>query len=113
MKRLAVLAALALAAAPSAEAKFSISLTVKPAQLWAKQPARVVVRTGITLPKDHGLRLHVVGPGSARYDTAVSHFRLRRIGPRAFTASVRFPRGGRWQLIVPNWGGRTVRVRPS
>jgi hypothetical protein len=108
--------------AASAEAKFSISLTVEPKQLWAKQPARVIARTGITLPK-HGLRLHVVGRGRAGYDTTVLYFRLRRIAPRAFRATVRFPRGGRWRLIVPNWNAhgstsprpaeRTVRVQPS
>jgi hypothetical protein len=100
-----VLVALAASvSATPAEAKFRISLTVEPAQPWMKQPARVVVRTGITLPQNHGLRLHVVGPGRARYDTAVFYFRLRRVGPRAFKATVRFPRGGRWRLIVPNWG---------
>jgi len=123
MKRLGVLAAVAVVLAPHAEAKFSISLTVRPAQVWAKQPARVIVRTGITLPQDHGLRLHVVGPGRVRNDTAVVYYRLRRIGPKAFAASVRFPRGGRWRLIVPNWSAqgsaypppvdRTVRVQPS
>jgi hypothetical protein len=108
MKRLATVAALALAVAvaPAAEAKFTLSMTVKPAQVWAKQPARVIVRTGITLPQSHGLRLHVVGPGNARYDTAVLYYRLRRIGPRAFAASIRFPRGGRWRLIVPNWSAQ-------
>jgi hypothetical protein len=118
MRRLTLLTALAAAAAalvgvPSAGAKFSISLRVEPAQPWAKQPVRVIARTGIELPKDHGLQLHVVGPGRAGYDTAVFYLRLRRIGPRAFKATVRFPRGGRWQLIVPNWSGRTVRVQPS
>lgn len=116
-------AAAALLSAPSAGAKFSISLTIEPAQPWVKQPARVIARTGITLPKNHGLQLHVVGPGPARYDTAVFYFRLRRIGPKAFGATVRFPRGGRWRLIVPNWNEhgstspppaeRTVRVRPA
>lgn len=130
MNKLALVAALALAAAaaafvsvPSAGAKFSISLNVEPAQPWVKRPARVVARTGITLPKDHGLQLHVVGPGRARYETAVFYFRLRRIGPRAFGATVRFPRGGSWRLIVPNWNDqgstspppaeRRVRVRPG
>jgi hypothetical protein len=123
MNKLALVAALALAVAPAAEAKFSISLSVEPAQPWVKQPARVIARTGITLPGDHGLRLHVVGPGRARYDTAVLYFRLRRIGPRTFGATVRFPRGGRWRLIVPNWNDqgstspppaeRRVRVQPS
>jgi hypothetical protein len=114
MKRLAVLAAFALAFAAPADAKFTLSMTVKPAQVWAKEPARVLVRTGITLPKNHGLQLHVVGPGSARYDTAVLYYRLKRVGPRAFKATVRFPRGGRWRLIVPTWSAdRTVTVQPS
>jgi hypothetical protein len=123
MNKLALMAALALAVAPAAEAKFSISLSVEPAQPWVKQPARVIARTGVTLPRDHGLRLHVVGPGRARYETAVSYFRFRRIGPRAFGATVRFPRGGWWRLIVPNWNDqgstspppaeRRVRVQPS
>jgi hypothetical protein len=128
MRRLTLVTALAAAAAalvgaPSAGAKFSISLTVKPAQVWAKQPARVIARTGVTLPRDHGLQLHVVGPGRVGYETAVLYFRLRRIGPRAFGATVRFPRGGWWRLIVPNWNDqgstwpppaeRTVKVQPS
>jgi hypothetical protein len=125
MRKLALVFAAfaALLSVPSAGAKFSISLRVEPEQPWAKQPARVIVRTGITLPKNHGLQLHVVGPGPARYDTAVIYFRLRRIGPRTFGATVRFPRGGAWRLIVPNWNeygsaspppvDRTVRVRPS
>jgi hypothetical protein len=114
MKRLAFVTALtlvtvsaaALVSVPSAGAKFSISLTVDPARPRVKQPARVIARTGITLPKEHGLQLHVVGLGRDRYDTAVFYFRLRRIGPRAFGATVRFPRGGRWRLIVPNWNAQ-------
>jgi hypothetical protein len=125
MTKLALLlaAAAALVSVPSAGAKFSMSLTVKPAQPWVKQPARVIVRTGIMLAKDHGLQLHVVGPGRLRYETAVFYFRLRRIGPSAFGATVRFPRGGRWRVIVPNWNEqgstspppaeRTIRVRPG
>lgn len=123
MKLVALVTGFLLVAAPAAEAKFSIALTVEPKPLWAKRPARVTVRTGIVLPREHGLRLHVVGPGRARHDTAVSYFRLRRIGLRAFGATVRFPRGGRWRLIVPNWSAqgsaspppvdRTVRVQPS
>lgn len=123
MKLVALVTGLLLVAAPAADAKFRIWLTVEPAQPWVKQPARVIVRTGVVLAKGHGLRLHVVGPGRAGYDTAVFYFRLRRVGPKAFRATVRFPRGGRWRLIVPNWIAegsaspppvdRTVRVQPS
>lgn len=108
--------------ATPAEAKFSISLTVEPKHVWAKQPARVTVRTGIVLPRKHGLRLQVVGPGKPGSGVTSFEVRLRRIGPRAFKATVRFPRGGRWRLIVPNWGApgsahpppvdRTMKVQP-
>lgn len=113
MKKLALVAALALAAAPAAQAKFSISFTVKPAQVWAKQPAQVTIRTGIVLPRQHGLRLSVVGPWHATHGTAFFEARLQRTGPRTFEARVRFPRGGRWQVFVPNWGGRVVKVQPA
>jgi hypothetical protein len=123
MKKLAVVGLLALAVAPAAEAKFRISLTVKPAQLWAKQPARVIVRTDIVLPRKHVLPLNVVGPWHPRNGNEFFEPRLRRIGPKAFAATVRFPHGGRWRLIVPNWGpngsaypppvSRIVKVQPS
>jgi hypothetical protein len=123
MKKLALVAVLALAVAPAAEAKFRISLTVKPAQVWAKQPARVIVRTDVVLPREHILPLNVVGPWHPKYGNAFLEPRLRRIGPKAFAATVRFPHGGRWRLIVPNWGpngsaspppvDRAVNVRPA
>jgi hypothetical protein len=112
-----------LVSAPSAEAKFSISLAVEPEPVWAKQPVRVIVRTDIVLPRKHVLPLNVVGPWHPRYGNAFFAPRLRRVGPKTFAATVRFPRGGRWRLIVPNWGpngsaspppaDRTVRVRPG
>ena len=107
MKRLTVLAAVALAAllaALPASAKFRITLRVEPAHVWVKQPARVLIRTGIVLPRAHGLRLDVVGPGPVAGSTGYFEGRLRRTGPRTYAATVRFPRGGRWRLIVPNWG---------
>jgi hypothetical protein len=128
MKRLAFLSltltALAAGVAPpSAEAKFRMTLSVHPTPLWAKKPATVIVRTGIVLARDHGLDLHVVGPGRTRGETGIFYPRLRRTGPKEFTATVRFPRGGTWRLIVPNWNDqgstspppvqRTVRVRPT
>jgi hypothetical protein len=128
MKRLAFLplaltAVVAGAAATSAEAKFGMTLTVQPNPLWAKQPATVVVRTGIVLARDHGLDLHVVGQGRTRGETRIFYPRLRRTGPKEFTAIVRFPRGGTWRLIVPNWNdqgstspppvARKVTVRPT
>jgi hypothetical protein len=105
--------AAALISAPSAAGKFSISLAVEPTPLWAKQPARVTIRTGTALPPKHGMRLFAVGPWRDKYGVASFEIRLIRTGPAALKATVRFPHGGRWQLIVPNVAGRAVRVRPS
>jgi hypothetical protein len=123
VKKLVLVAVLGLAVAPAAEAKFRISLTVKPAQAWVKQPARVIVRTDIVLPRGHVLPLNVVGPWHPTHGNAFLEPRLRRIGPKVFVAAVRFPHGGRWRLIVPNWGPngsaspppvvRVVNVQPS
>lgn len=117
------MALLALAVTPAAEAKFRMSLTVEPTPVWAKQPARVIVRTDVVLPREHRLPLNVVGPWHPRYGNLFFEPRLRRIGPKAFAATVRFPRGGRWRLIVPNWGpngsaspppiDQAVKVRPA
>ena len=126
MKRLMVLAGVAgvalLSAAP-AEAKFRITLTVEPAHVWAKQPARILIHTSRVLARKHGLRLNVVGPYYASTGNPYFEPRLRRTGPKTYTATVRFPRGGLWRLIVPNWGApgsaspppvdRRVRVQPS
>jgi hypothetical protein len=113
MKKVALVVALALVAAPAAHGKFSISFTVKPAPVWAKQPARVVVRTGVMLPRQHGLRLGVVGAWHPRYGNAFFEARLHRTGPKIYEAAVRFPRGGVWSLVIPNWGGHTLRVQPA
>jgi hypothetical protein len=123
MKKLALMAVLALAAAPTAEAKFRMSLSVEPTPVWAKRPVRVIVRTDVVLPRAHVLPLNVVGQWHPRYGNAFFEPRLRRIGPKAFAATVRFPRGGRWRLIVPNWGpngsaspppvDHALNVRPS
>jgi hypothetical protein len=105
--------AAALIGASSGEAKFSISFTVKPVQVWAKQPARVIVRTGVVLPRQHGLRLSAVGSWHARYGNAFFEARLRRTGPKTYEATVRFPRGGVWTMVIPNWGGHALRVQPA
>jgi hypothetical protein len=122
---LLVLAAAVLggAGAAPAQAKFRITLRVEPTPVWAKQPTRVLVRTGIVLPRKHGLRLNVVGPYYASTGNPFFEPRLQRTGPKTYTATFRFPRGGTWRLIVPNWGApgsaspppvdRKVRVRPA
>jgi hypothetical protein len=119
---LAAVVAAALVLTPAAEAKFSISLTVEPYSPMAGDPVRVTMRTGIVLPKKHGMRLNAVGPWRTELGQGFFEARLIRIGSRAFRATVRFPYAGRWRLIVPNWGApgsaypppvdRPVRVRP-
>jgi hypothetical protein len=119
---IAVATAVALLLMPSAEAKFSISLTVEPVRPMVGQSARVTMRTGVVLPRKHGMRLNAVGPWHEQFGQAFVDVKLVRIGPRAFRANLRFPYAGRWRLIVPNWGApgsaypppvdRPVRVRP-
>ena len=119
---LAAVVAAALVLTPVAEAKFSISLTVDPYSPVAGNQVRVTMRTGIVLPKKHGMRLNAVGLWRKELGQGFFDARLIRIGPRAFRAVVRFPYAGRWRLIVPNWGApgsaypppvdRPVKVRP-
>ena len=119
---LSVAALVALVPARSAEAKFSITLALQPKRPIAGQPVRVVMRTGASLPKKHGLKLTAIGPWRTSFGQTFFDVRLVRLGPRQFTATVRFPYSGRWRLIVPNWGAPgsaypppvdlPVRVRP-
>ena len=126
MKTLAVLALVAAALVctqPAAAKKFRITITVEPAHIWAKQPTRILVHTSRVLARNHDLRLDVVGPYYADTGNPYLEPRLRRTGPKTYTATVRFPRAGNWRLIVPNWiasgsaspppADRTVRVRPG
>jgi hypothetical protein len=101
---LAALAAATLLLTPSAEAKFDISLTVEPSRPIAGEPVRVTMRTGVVLPKKHGMRLNAVGPWRDEFGQGFFDVRLLRIGPQTFRAKIRFPYAGRWRLIVPNWG---------
>ena len=113
MRMLALAAALALMGAPAASAKFSVSFTVRPAQVWVKQPARVFVRTGVVLPREEGLRLGVVGSWHPRYGNGFFEVRLHRTGPKTYRATVRFPRGGVWTLLASNWGAHALKVQPA
>jgi hypothetical protein len=100
----AVLAAAALVLTPAVEAKFDISITVEPSRPIAGDPVRVTMRTGVVLPKKHGMRLNAVGPWRDEFGQGFFDVRLVRIGPQAFRAKIRFPYAGRWRLIVPNGG---------
>jgi hypothetical protein len=120
---LAALGAITLVSTPAADAKFSVSLTAAPARPVVGQPVEVVVRTGVVLPRSHRMWLTAVGPWRDAFGQTFVDRRLMRIGPRAFTATVRLPYAGRWHLIAPSWGGpgaspapppvtRTLTVRP-
>jgi hypothetical protein len=114
---LTVVAAVAVLLIPLAEAKFRISVTIEPARPIAVSPARVIMRTEIALAREHGIRMHAVGPWRRGSGQAFFEVRLVRIGPRTLRGSVRFPYPGRWHLNVPASGAsppvdRWVRVRP-
>ena len=130
MRSVTLLVIVALVAAGSAEAKFSVSVRFAPQKPRVGQPVRVVIRAAETQDQNCRMRLVVVAPGVDRYyaldaliiggrtimgPTGPSFHRLRatpRLGFLAHTersssttwrATVKFPRSGRWQLIVPNW----------
>jgi hypothetical protein len=117
--RIAVAAALlvALALAPSALAKFRITLLLGDSSPAVGQPLTVALRTDIELPPDHALELVAVAPRVDKYDVLSVHDRtdsvpadlgfaidLRRTAPDRWRGLARFPHAGRWLLIVPNWG---------
>ena len=97
---LAVVAAVAALVTPAAEAKFEVSLVFAPAQPVVREPVRATLRTEIVLRKGQEMRLVAVGPWRRQSGQAVVYARLVRIGPRAFTARLRFPNAGLWRLEV-------------
>ena len=97
---LAVLAAVAALVTPAAEAKFKVSLAFEPAQPITRHPVRATLRTEIVLREGQEMRLVAVGPWRRLSGQAVVYARLVRIGPRAFTARLRFPYAGLWRLEV-------------
>lgn len=115
---LTVVAAAALCLVPAANAKFKLSLAVSDSTPRVGQPVTVVLRSGIDL--DYDLKLIAVAPGKNWYDvvgvvTGDSQrarakiprdgfgVPVKRVAPNRWRAVVRFPRAGRWQLIIPNW----------
>lgn len=130
-RRLALLAALVacLALAPAAGAKFGLTLTLGKGSPRVGQPLTVSLRTDIELPSDHTLRLVAVAPGRIRSEvlgtvTASAsapaavlprdgfEVRLTRVRADRWRGLVRFPRKGRWQLVVPNWGPEGYAIPP-
>lgn len=109
-----------LVAAPTASAKFRITLTLGKSSPAPGQPFTVSLRTDVELPADHDLLLVAVAPGRFRQDvlgavtgassltTAVIprdgfEIELHRVRADRWRGIARLPSKGRWQLVVPNW----------
>jgi hypothetical protein len=129
MRRAAVIGALAavLVLAPGASAKFMLWLTVGDRSPKVMQPVAVVVHSEAQLSFD--LRLIAVAPekpwfrvvGTVTGDISRPHANiphdgfevtLHRLSNRAWRGVVRFPRRGRWQLVVPNGAPNGVIIPP-
>ena len=86
--------------APSAAAKFGITLDMSVKTPRVGQPAVLVLHTDRELAPDLNLRLQARSPR-----LSVTDVKLVRTAPDAWRGVFRFSMPGTWQLIVPNWGG--------
>lgn len=117
MKAFVAAALLALCLAPAAAAKFRITLALGDSTPAVRQPITVVVRSGVEL--DYDLKLIAVAPGKSWYnvvgvvtgDSRIARASiprdgfavpLTRVAPNRWRGLVRFPRAGKWRLVVPN-----------
>lgn len=114
---LIVVAAALLCLVPAASAKFKMSLALGDNSPKVGQPITVVLRAGVDL--DYDLKLIAVAPRKSWYDVVgkitgdSSRARARiprdgfevpvvRIAPNRWRALVKFPRPGKWRLLIPN-----------
>jgi hypothetical protein len=119
MKRLALVAALAVLVVPAASAKGRIAIRISDTTPRVGRPFTVDVTAGWRVPPNDWLRLIAVAPGKNWFDVvgrvtgdsssahaSIPHdgfeIRMRRLGPSHWRAVVRLPRPGRWRLVVPN-----------
>jgi hypothetical protein len=127
---LAAVAGLGFWLAPGALAKFSMLLSLSSSKPQVGRPVHVLIRTGPVGSGVCQMRLIAIAPGAAwqrALDALVNggmgvmgtngttFVRLRvtpklglripahRANSTAWRATVRFPRTGKWELIVPNW----------
>jgi hypothetical protein len=120
MRRIALAAAVVLVilvAAPVANAKFRLWLTIGDRTPSVNQPVRIVLHSERRLGYD--LKLIAVAPGkswfnvvgvvtgdsrTARATIPRDGFRIpvARIAGNRWRAVVKFPRRGRWRLVIPN-----------
>jgi hypothetical protein len=110
-----VLLVAALAVVPAAEAKGRLRMVLSDGHPTVGQPVDVKVHMNPVVPRDRSLRLVAIPPGVGLYGALVDEPRyavpLRREG-RGWRATVRFPRPGRWRLVVPNWGAPGYAIPP-
>lgn len=125
-----VLVGLSLWLAVGAAAKYGLRLSVSQSHPHTGDPVSVLIRTGPVGTGACRMRLVAVAPEVDRYH-ALDAFIIggysvdgpfgstfhplratprlgflahtRRTSPTSWRATVKFPRRGRWQLIVPNW----------
>jgi hypothetical protein len=117
MKALGVAGITALVLCAPALAKFSISITAGDTTPAVGQRVTLVVRSG--QPLDYDLRLIAVAPGqpvfrvvatitgdTSRPDPNIARngfeVRLTRLAANRWRGVARFPRPGRWRVVVPN-----------
>jgi hypothetical protein len=119
-----VAALIALALAPVAGAKGKMTMSLGDSTPAVAQAVTVALKMEFALDADAKVMVIAVAPGKNMYDL-MSRFTnpadpanasvrvprdgfavdLARLGPHRWRAFVRFPRPGRWRLVVPNWGG--------
>jgi hypothetical protein len=127
MRRAAVIGAVVLVLAPSASAKFKLWLTVGDRTPKVMQRVPVVVHSEAQL--SFNLRLVAVAPDKSWWDVVGTvtgdasrvhanlprdgfEIPLHRLSNRAWRGVVRFPRRGRWQLVVPNEAPDGIMIPP-
>jgi len=123
-------AALALGLTSTASAKFPIELSLSSDEPTVGEAVRIVVRTDTRQARGCKMQLLALAPGISK-NRALAAFisggigvigpsgpsfhrirptprmgflvRMARTGPKTWRRIIRFPRAGRWRLIVPNW----------
>lgn len=129
VKIVALTAIVACIVAPSALAKFRMTMTLGDSTPQAGQRFTVVVHTEEAIPAGDFIKLIAVAPGKGWYsvvgtvtgDSSLTHasiphdgfqIPLVRTGPKRWRAIAKLPRSGRWQLIVPNGTSRGFMIPP-
>lgn len=126
-KVLVGVAVVALCLAPVASAKFKMWLTVGDSTPRTGQSVTVVLHAAQNL--DYDLKLIAVAPGKSLRDVVgrvtgdSSRARasiprdgfavpVRRVTPNRWRGFVKFPRPGRWRLIIPNGAAEGFTIPP-